>query len=217
MAALLIDNGADVNAVDRYGRTPLGSARTGAVAGFLVSKASAGDVKNAIMSAANGEVVRVLARSGAEVSEKGALFRAVNEGRADAAKAMIDLGADKNETDGSRTLLHVAAQMGFKDAAQVLLDAGIPVEASDGHGATPLHYAVINDRIDVAQLLLQRGAGANAPLPEGVQIASVVSYQTLGQPQGTGLSLKSAGGAKPLKLARSPGMQELLKKHGGTE
>lgn len=41
--------------------------------------------------------------------------------------------------------------------AELLLDNGANVDAMSSNGVTPLHWAVVNDHTDVAELLRLRG------------------------------------------------------------
>jgi ankyrin repeat protein len=59
------------------------------------------------------------------------------------------------------TLLHVAAEYGFFDAAQLLLDRGADVNARGDYGQTPVFHALTHwngANPEVAQLLIDRGA-----------------------------------------------------------
>jgi len=58
-------------------------------------------------------------------------------------------------------LLDAAANGDDKKITQ-LLDGGIPIEAKDKHGSTPLLLAAKNNRPSTAQLLLERNANINA-------------------------------------------------------
>ncbi|KAJ5200052.1 hypothetical protein N7472_005256 [Penicillium cf. griseofulvum] len=60
-----------------------------------------------------------------------------------------------------RTALHIAAKKGHLDVIRVLADAGSPIDAQDGHGATPLTFAAQEGHLDVVQFLLSRGADPN--------------------------------------------------------
>src|ERR687897_3027909 len=59
-----------------------------------------------------------------------------------------------------RTALHWAAMGGHLEIVRMLLDAGAPADAPDKNGWTPL--SLIEDGVDVAKLLLARGADPNA-------------------------------------------------------
>lgn len=55
-----------------------------------------------------------------------------------------------------------AAERGDRAAVQRLLDAGTPVDQRDGRGRTALLAATHADHVDVARLLIARGADVNA-------------------------------------------------------
>ncbi|KAK3110091.1 Glycerophosphocholine phosphodiesterase [Teratosphaeriaceae sp. CCFEE 6253] len=61
------------------------------------------------------------------------------------------------------TALHIAARYGHAECARILLDASAPVAinvelAEKTYGWTPLFVACVDDQIEVAKLLVQRGA-----------------------------------------------------------
>jgi ankyrin repeat protein len=59
------------------------------------------------------------------------------------------------------TPLHLAAQRGFKEVAELLLAYKAPVNAKSKRGDTPLHWAA-NGHKEVAELLLAKKADVNA-------------------------------------------------------
>lgn len=54
-----------------------------------------------------------------------------------------------------------APHCGHIDVVRVLSDAGSPINAQDGNGATPLAFAAWNGHLDIVQFLLSRGADPN--------------------------------------------------------
>ena len=58
--------------------------------------------------------------------------------------------------------LHVAIEHGQIDLMRQLLDGGVPVDALDGEGRTPLHTAIRNKQREAVELLLDRGANIEA-------------------------------------------------------
>lgn len=69
---------------------------------------------------------------------------------------------------GGFTALHYAARDGFTDAAMVLLEAGISVNApTAGDRSTPMVVAIINGQYDLAMGFLARGANANLANDDG--------------------------------------------------
>jgi truncated hemoglobin YjbI len=114
MVELLLRLGADPNAQDGGGHTPL----------YCLA--------NGYRASHGADVVRTLARSGANV----------------------------NASDGVKhcTPLHMAARRGNLQIAEALLDCGAEIDARDSLGDTPLRRSVNCDKIQVASLLLARGA-----------------------------------------------------------
>ena len=61
-------------------------------------------------------------------------------------------------------LLHYrgAAFEGHVEFARMLLKGGITIDAPDGNGKSPLHWAVHMDRTQTVRLLLEHGADVDA-------------------------------------------------------
>ena len=65
--------------------------------------------------------------------------------------------------------LHEAAKTDKIDKVRKLLKEGHPVNALDSRfGLTPLHFAVRNGRVEVAQLLIENGANLAQPSSQGI-------------------------------------------------
>ena len=56
------------------------------------------------------------------------------------------------------TCLHVAALRGDEEAARLLLEAGLEVDAKGDMGCTALHYAFMKKHFAIAALLIEKGA-----------------------------------------------------------
>src|SRR5204862_1775567 len=70
-------------------------------------------------------------------------------------------------------------QAGNRDAALKMIAAGTDVNAAQGDGTTPLHWAVYKVDVDLARALLARGAKpdviskyGSSPLAEAVKVAN---------------------------------------------
>ena len=111
-----------------------------------------------------------------------ALMVAAGEGHAEAARLLLDAGADPNAmagTDGARyemtmTLdrpLHDAAGSGHPGIVAMLLEAGAEVDVQNAFGGTPLHSAVYGASLDSVRLLLAAGADASVEGEEGTPAA----------------------------------------------
>ena len=113
-----------------------------------------------------------------------ALHFASRQGRLEAARTLIEAGADLNavDEDGANALILATLNSHF-DLAGMLLDAGADPNVADIYGRTVLFVAVDLDMagdtpetgsedelapIDIVKLALAKGAKADAPLSQGV-------------------------------------------------
>jgi ankyrin repeat protein len=145
-ARALLEHGADVNALDRFGAHSLNLAAWRAfedVVDLLLDYGSELDP--------GGRGLGVLT----EYAAQGALERLFGELFA----AGADLGG---RTSNGGSLLHAAAEGGSRAIVGSLLDRGFDPMEVDRYGWTPLHYAAERGREEVSAVLLDRGADADA-------------------------------------------------------
>ena len=77
-----------------------------------------------------------------------------------------------------RTLLHLAALMGYYTLASYLVTANVRTDAPDAFGFTPMHFAAVNGSAKIIDLLLSTGVGtsraraANAATPSQLYAAN---------------------------------------------
>ena len=77
------------------------------------------------------------------------------------------------------TPLTSAAQAGNIIGLQLLLDAGAQVNAPDcnpGLGYTALHHAAMQGKVDVVQLLLEKGANSQNCSKHGLTVVQVANF-----------------------------------------
>jgi len=181
VAELLIDRGADVNAKNNWGGTPLYMAlddfdlvrsliakgaevNVEAFVGItpLHQAASAGDLRVARLLIEKG--ARLDARSG---SDGTILHQVINaqhllHGRTDSNREMVRLllesGSKLQEFSFGNSELHLAALTGQAHLVPLLVEHGADVSARNAYGHTPLHYAARHGYRAVAEALIARGA-----------------------------------------------------------
>ncbi len=146
--AFLLERGAQVNVVDRYGRSPLMEASEKECVpclNLLLRSAAVVDArdnagKTALMYAAEHskpEAVKILVMAGANMEARSSsldwtsLFWAVTRGQVHATKALLvlDMKADPTVTSASEMVV------------RFLVEQGADVTVTDKHGWTPLDYA----------------------------------------------------------------------------
>ena len=139
----------------------------------------------ALMAAARAgsvDAVKVLLKAGANpngtepVDQQTALMWAVAEGHLDVAKVLLDAGANpdmqarvseltkrKNADfpSGGFAALHWAARNGNEAMIKLLVEHKANINARNGDGSTPMMLAIVNDRFDIAELLLDLKADAD--------------------------------------------------------
>jgi ankyrin repeat protein len=124
---------------------------------------------------------------------------------------------------GAQERLADLIQAGNRTAALAQIRAGADVNAAQGDGTTPLHWAVYRVDADLVTALLQRGAAANAtnkygstPLAEAVKLADTNLVEML-LDAGADVEAPNQDGQTALLLAARAGALEvaqLLVEHG---
>ena len=183
----LLSGGADVDAADADGVTPLMRAATltEPLVGLLLEHGASVRARtkvgnDALLMAArkpgNAAVVSLLLAHGAEFDGRNAggatpLMAAVAAEDAESVRVLLDAGADVNASPdaseagfllgGGRTPLMWAAYRGDVELVRLLLDRGAKVNAATGIG-TALHQAAWAGATDAARVLLDAGATVDA-------------------------------------------------------
>src|SRR5438270_459257 len=138
----LLKQGANANAENKNGRTP------------LMEAAFAGYTDTALALLENGAAVNAKNREG-----RTALFWATLSNHLETLQALVARGADINGKDSEgRTPLFWASLSGYTNIIRALLGKGAHVNSKDNYGWTPLMAAVDLGQVDSVKLLLQKGA-----------------------------------------------------------
>jgi ankyrin repeat protein len=140
----LLEEGADPQAADAQGRTPLWYA----------------------VHADDGELALLLSEKGVDVEAVGEAY-----GRGDSriARILTERITDPQAADATGgTYLHAAARQGLPELAARALALGVEVDRADRFGRTPLALAVARGDEEMVRILLEGGADPNRPGERGV-------------------------------------------------
>ena len=145
IVTLLIQEGADVNAADGYGETPLMSS----------------------VKEKREDIAQILIQAGADVNAKdnggsSALMTAIIYNHEDMVQMLIEAGADVNAKDneGRTVLMEASRHRGLENIVQLLIKKGANVYAKDNEGRTALMHAIGDD--EMVQILIDKGSDLNA-------------------------------------------------------
>ena len=145
LAIKKIQSGADVNAKNNDGLTPLHWAS----------------------SNEHIEIVKLLLEHGADVNAKNddgytPLYWASRKGHTEIVNLLLKYGADVNtKDDDGNTPLYYASRNGHAEIVKLLLEHGADVNVKNNYGSTPLYFASYNGHIEPVKLLLEHGADVN--------------------------------------------------------
>ena len=177
---LLIANGADINAKNSNGDTPLSNAINSSnkeIVELLIIKGADTSVKDnngdsllhkAIINQVSLEIIELLIATGADMNTKNQygctpMHYAARGGQKEAVESLIAYGADVKTRDNNQlTPLHEAAIGGKKETVALLITKGADINAQDNTGYTPLHYAIVQFHKEIVELLLDKGVNINA-------------------------------------------------------
>ena len=199
---LLAAGGADVNAPDRDGTPAL----------HWVTRV--GDLETAKRLVAAGADVNAANRFGVAP-----LHLAITAGNAAMTRWLLEQGADAAKPDRTGELpLMLAAHVGDAAVAAALIGHGAAVDGRDAtFGETPLMIAVRERHLDVAKLLLDKGADPNAqtlavapprfipPSESPKGLSRGIGIIRAGWPEGRGKRFPAAGSKTPLLYAARAG------------
>jgi ankyrin repeat protein len=186
----LVENGADVNAKNRRGSTPIFWAiQDEAKVRLLMARGAAVNVK--------------------QIEGRTPVYQASTLGGGNAVlRLLLDNGGDPNTaTLVGLTPLSGAALRGDVEAMQLLLAKGANIHAKNGAGATPLMAAATNGSASAVQLLLDRSADVNVRTKLGETAlgnaagAGITETVKLLLDRGADVNSRNSRGYSPLMLA----------------
>ncbi|XP_065557977.1 putative ankyrin repeat protein RF_0381 [Artemia franciscana] len=144
---LLIKSGAELDATNVYGETPLGTAiRT---SNLDLVKCFQSQSSSTAISTSNLDLVKCCQSQSSST--------AISTSNLDLVKFLLNRGANPNCGE----CLHHAVKEGRADICKLLIGFGAKLDAMNAKKDTPLLIAIRNNNLELVKLLLKRGANPN--------------------------------------------------------
>lgn len=202
IVSLLLQNGANVNHVDKHGRTPLMKAVTLGPYDSLeeVLTRKAGIAKKLLEAGANPyasdpygqpvwempridrypEILSIFESAGIRKSKETELITAIGRNDLKRVRELISDGANVNFVDTyGWSPLREAVQTERTEIVLLLIEAGAAVNARFSRGCTVLMIATEQNRIDMARLLIRSKADPDIQNDDGLSSRSIASKRGL--------------------------------------
>uniref|UniRef100_A0A3Q3KH77 SOCS box domain-containing protein n=1 Tax=Monopterus albus TaxID=43700 RepID=A0A3Q3KH77_MONAL len=190
LVSLLLEARAQPDPRSHYGLTPLALAAQGGhleVVETLLKRGERKDVSTVLLSAESGDpsVISLLLEYGADANAANhtghmPIHRVAHRGHLDALKLLIPVTSMEDVDDSGMSPLHSAAAGGHTHCIKALLDAGYDPNymlhpwvrrSYDDERKSALFFAVSNNDIPSAKLLLEAGAMPNQDPVKCLQVA----------------------------------------------
>jgi ankyrin repeat protein len=200
LTQFFLNTGADVNKVDKTGRTPLHwvaiNGHAAIVELLLEYGADVNKVDNndniplftAAYSNADKDTVELLLKAGTNVNQTDKngntlLYLAATQSKTGTVKLLLNAGADVNQVDKyGDTPLAISANEGHKDIVELLLNAGATINQVDNERYTPLFLATWSGHKEIVESLLKAGADVNTADRFGdtpLHLAAIKGYKDI--------------------------------------
>ncbi len=153
----LIELGADVNATDQHGRTPLHHALDGANE-YLSTEAKERYIATCVTLLDNGTDITQPDAPAARTY----LCQAAAKNLYEVYDALLNRDANPNLVQNAGNLMCSAAKFDRQDRIKQLLDWGADINAEDFEKSTALHQAARFHHLEMCELLIINGANVNA-------------------------------------------------------
>ena len=156
----LLANGANINAHNLEGRTPLGMA------------AFRGDDKLVVFLLDQGANINATS-----IDTRVPLMEAISGGEKETIRVLSEMGADMYLRDylGGWGVLHEAIWKGDCEIVKLLLAVGADIEFTNTNGDTPLAFATRRGRLGITETLLDSGADPFAVSISGIR-SNIMAY-----------------------------------------
>lgn len=163
----LLRKGSKVNERDLWKQTALMYAAYQAQTEALAFLAGSGADMNA-KSQENFFPLYYVVGASKSAFDGGAILRE-NANPAEAAKILIQMGADPNagRGEGGQTALMLAAQIGNSEIVKSMIESGAAVNSKTRGGTTALMWAAFKGHLETVKLLVELGAEVNAQYEDG--------------------------------------------------
>jgi len=232
IAAILVDNGADINTEDMKGWTPLhrvAAAGHTAIAELLlaqfgialsVNDEEDGTPLHLACQFGHGEIAALLTDAGAEVAIADArgwtpLHWAAHNGKLACALAVLENSTSQPDVDAldkqGQAPLHIACLKGHASVAAILVENGASTNSATANGTTPLHRAAMGGHPQIIETLCNGGGIVDAvdaadmtPLHRAAAHGKASCAEALIK-GGADVWMKCTSGERPIALAEING------------
>ena len=214
----LLDKGADVNAVNNHGLTPLFIAVYDNNK-FATAKEILKDDNTLLQE--HMKLIRLLISKGADINHKSnygktVLHFATQEKNTALVKFLVDNGANINLPDAAGyTVLHYAVHQKNTALVKFLVGKGADINIRNKKNQSAIYLAALNDQMDVVLFLLEKGAEIDQKtaymlLPAAAKDGNLALTKSLLE-QNLNVNHKNANGNTALHNAAAAGKLEMVK------